>query len=327
MSAQKTVGLIGARGHVGKELLALLAAHEGFEVTAVSSRALKGEPVSAHVPGFPGDLTFEDIAPDALPGRNLDVVVLALPNGAAAPFVAALEASAPDTIIIDLSADYRFDCGVEGGWVYGLPEMNRTAIKSTHRIANPGCYATAMLLALLPVRDLLAGPPSCFGVSGYSGAGTTPSRKNDTEALKDNLMPYALSGHLHEQEVSRHLEAPVHFMPHVAEFFRGISMTIDAPLKGGFDESEIMERFTAKYRNEPLVQIVDTTPEVRDGQGSHGCRIGGFNLSHLGVGQGKRLVMVSVLDNLLKGAATQALQNMNLAAGFGEFDGIPRDKT
>ena len=108
-----------------------------------------------------------------------------------------------DTVVVDLSADFRFN----EGWYYGLPELTRGGYAGQKRISNPGCYATAMQLAITPLLDRLAGPPQCFGVSGYSGAGTTPSDKNNTELLHDNLMPYALADHMHEREVSRHLGA------------------------------------------------------------------------------------------------------------------------
>ena len=125
-------------------------------------------------------------------------MILALPDGAAAPFIEALEQKAPHRIVIDLSADHRFD----DAWAYGLPELNRAKIVNAKRIANPGCYATAMQLALAPLVDQLGGVPALFGVSGYSGAGTTPSPKNDVARLKDNLMPYSLVGHKHEREVA-----------------------------------------------------------------------------------------------------------------------------
>src|SRR4029079_11209466 len=131
----------------------------------------------------------------------------------------------PGTVIVDVSADHRFD----DAWVYGLPEINRARIRGARRIANPGCYATAAALVVHPVKGLLDGPAQAFGVSGYSGAGTTPSPRNDVEALRDNLMPYSLVGHLHEREVRRHA-GPVCLMPHVAQFFRGISMTVALPL-------------------------------------------------------------------------------------------------
>jgi hypothetical protein len=163
------------------------------------------------------------MSPEAVAAWPVDVVVLALPNGHA-PAYAAL--ARPDVVVIDLSADHRFD----PAWVYGLPERTRDRVANARRIANPGCYATGIQLGLGPLLPHLAGPPHVFGVSGYSGAGTTPSPRNDPARLHDNMLPYALTGHVHEREASAQLGRPVHFMPHVGAWFRGISLTISAPL-------------------------------------------------------------------------------------------------
>ncbi|MDE1962161.1 MAG: N-acetyl-gamma-glutamyl-phosphate reductase, partial [Xanthomonadaceae bacterium] len=235
----------------------------------------------------------------------------------AAPFVETLEKAAPNTLIIDLSADYRFD----PSWYYGLPELTRHAWRGQRRISNPGCYATAMQLVIAPLRDRMAAPPVCFGVSGYSGAGTTPSDKNDAEKLRDNLMPYALVGHTHEGEVSFRLGLPVEFMPHVAPYFRGITLTANLWLREALSAQAIMARFRECYADETLVRIVDAAPWVSRIAGRHHAEIGGFALAP----GGKRVVIVATLDNLLKGAATQALQNLNLALGFDELTGIPHD--
>ena len=207
MTRKITLGLVGARGYVGSELVRLVADHPRFELAFVSSREREGQRVADHEPGFTGDLRYVNLDAAAVAGQGVDAVVLALPNGLAAGFVAALDAAAPGTVIVDLSADYRFD----DGWHYGLPELTRARAAGARRISNPGCYATAMQLAVAPMRDVLAGPVQCFGVSGYSGAGTTPSDKNDPDKLRDNLMPYALTGHVHEREVARQLGHPIEF--------------------------------------------------------------------------------------------------------------------
>ena len=178
-----------------------------------------------------------------------------------------------------------------------------------------------MQLAIAPLVDRLAGPPQCFGVSGWSGAGTTPSERNDVELLRDNLMPYALVDHLHEREVSRQLGLPVEFMPHVAAHFRGITMTVNLWLQTPMTREAVRARYAQRYAGEPLVAVVDEAPWVSRIAGRHGVEIGGFAVA-LG---GRRVVVVATLDNLLKGAATQALQNLNLALGFDEFRGIPLD--
>ena len=218
-----TVGIVGARGHTGAELIKLIAAHPHLQLGFVSSRELAGQRVSDHHSDWHGELQFENLDADAVAAKGMEAVILALPNGLSAPFVAALDAARPDTVIVDLSADQRF----EPSWYYGLPELTRGDYLGQKHISNPGCYATAMQLAISPLLQQLAGPPQCFGVSGYSGAGTTPSDKNNPELLRDNLMPYALTNHVHEREVTAHLRVPVEFMPHVAPHFRGITMTVN----------------------------------------------------------------------------------------------------
>jgi N-acetyl-gamma-glutamyl-phosphate reductase len=240
-----------------------------------------------------------------------------LPNGAAGRYVDAINARARNTLVIDLSADFRSD----GDWYYGLPELTRARYTGQRRISNPGCYATAMQLAIAPLVESLAGPPQCFGVSGYSGAGTTPSDKNDVDKLRDNLMPYALVGHVHEREVSRQLGVPVEFMPHVAPHFRGITMTVNLWLQDAKGRDEIMTRYGNFYAEDTLVHVVDEAPWVSQIAGRHVAEVGGFAVAP----GGKRVVVVATLDNLLKGAATQAMQNINHAFGFDELSGIPRE--
>ena len=319
MSTPKTVGIVGARGHTGAELIRLIARHPHLELAFVSSRELAGQKVSDHIDGFAGDLRYENLGHEQVGAKGVDAVILALPNGKAADLVASIDAQAPATVIVDLSADYRFD----DRWYYGLPELTRQHYAGQTRISNPGCYATAMQLAIAPLQDRLAGPPQCFGVSGYSGAGTTPSDKNNTELLRDNLMPYALTDHMHEREVSRQLGVPVEFMPHVAPHFRGITMTVNLWLQQPAKVEEIRALYRERYADEPLVHVLDEAPWVSRIAGRHDVEIGGFTLAP----GGKRLVVVATLDNLLKGAATQAMQNLNLAFGFDELESIPQETT
>lgn len=316
--ASKTVGLVGARGHTGAELIRLIARHPQLQLAFVSSRELAGQLVSAHIDGFAGELRYENLGHEEVATRGVDAVILALPNGKAGDIVAALDAQAPDTLIADLSADYRFN----QDWYYGLPELTRASYAGQKRISNPGCYATAMQLSIAPLLDRLAGPPQCFGVSGYSGAGTTPSDKNDTDKLRDNLMPYALADHMHEREVSRHLGVPVEFMPHVAPHFRGITMTANLWLDRAMSVEDIRALYRSRYAGEPLIRILDEAPWVSRIAGKHGVEIGGFTVAP----GGKRVVVVATLDNLLKGAATQAMQNLNTAFGFGELTSIPLEE-
>jgi N-acetyl-gamma-glutamyl-phosphate reductase len=315
MSASLRVGIVGARGHVGVELIALLTAHPRFDLAFVSSREWAGQPVSRHCPGVPAGLCFENLDPAAVAQRDVDAVVLALPNGKAADYVQAIDASNHDPVIIDLSADYRFD----DRWHYGLPELTRQAGQGARRISNPGCYATAIQLAIAPLLSRLQGPVQCFGVSGYSGAGTSPSERNDVAKLRDNLMPYALTWHVHEHEASRQLGHTVEFMPHVAPHFRGLIITANLHLSAPLALDAVIQIYRERYADEPLIQIRAAAPWVSTVAAHHHVGIGGFTLA----ADGRRLVLVSVLDNLLKGAATQALQNLNLAFGLDEFSGVP----
>ncbi|MGO4220744.1 N-acetyl-gamma-glutamyl-phosphate reductase [Lysobacter sp. TAF61] len=312
----KSVGIVGARGYVGAELIRLIAAHPQFELAFVSSRELVGQRVADHITEYVGDLRYSSPSHEELPALGADAVVLALPNGKAAACVAAFDAAGVDPVIIDLSADYRFD----DGWYYGLPELTRASYDGQRRISNPGCYATAMQLAVAPMVDALAGPVQCFGVSGYSGAGTSPSDKNDPEKLRDNLMPYALTNHVHEREVTRQLGHEVQFLPHVAPHFRGLTITANLPLARSFAREEVVARYVDRYAGEPLVDVGDEAPWVSAIAGRHHVELGGFTLTP----DGKRLVVVATEDNLLKGAATQALQNLNLAFGLDEMTGITR---
>lgn len=311
----KRIGIVGARGHTGAELIRLISAHPALELAFVSSRELDGQRVDAHVAEYRGELRYSAPVHEDLPHLGADVVILALPNGKAEACVAAFDAAGADPLIVDLSADYRF----HADWYYGLPELTRGRWRGQKRISNPGCYATAMQLSIAPLKDLLAAPPVCFGVSGYSGAGTTPSDKNDPDKLRDNLMPYALTGHMHEKEASFHLAVPVEFMPHVAPHFRGLTVTTNLYLTRQLTRDEVIRRYRNAYDTEPLVRVVEEAPWVSRIAHRHHAEIGGFTMS----ADGKRVVIVATLDNLLKGAASQALQNINRAIGVAEFTAIP----
>jgi N-acetyl-gamma-glutamyl-phosphate reductase common form len=310
------VGIVGARGHTGVELIKLVAGHPHLNLAFVVSRELAGQAVRAQVPSYEGEARFEALDAAAVAARGAEIVVLALPNGLAADYVAALDRLAPETLIVDLSADHRH----HDDWFYGLPELYRKHYAGQRRIANPGCYATAMQLALRPMKRHLTSPAQCFGVSGFSGAGTTPSERNDPEKLRDNLMPYQLVGHVHEREVTRHLGHAVEFLPHVAPHFRGLTITANLHLRLRVWMDELKERYHTRYDGEALLRLVDDPPWVSRIAGKHHAEIGGFALS----ADGRRAVVVATLDNLLKGAATQALQNINLAHGWDETLGIPR---
>ena len=301
-----TVGVVGARGHTGAELTRILDNHPYLEIAFAGSRELAGEPV----PGIEG-LTYENIGPDEVAQADLDAVFLALPDGIGGPWV---DEISDDTVIVDISADHRFD----DDWVYGLPELFREKVKGARRIANPGCYATILQLAIAPFIDDLGGVPTVFGVSGYSGAGTTPSPRNDPDNLHDNLIPYRLTGHNHEKEGNRYLERTVRFMPHVHPAFRGLLVTAHMPLSEPTTAVEAHARLTAAYDGEALVDVQEEIPSLKDGTELTGALIGGTTVSEDGIG----LTVVAVEDNLLKGAAVQAVQNLNLALGLPEISGI-----
>ena len=313
-----TVALVGGRGYTGSELLGLIAAHPRLELAFASSVSQAGQPLQDSCLYWPdADTRFIALSQDEVSRFDTDAWILAVPNGAAASWADAIRESHPRSVVIDLSADHRFD----DAWTYGLPERNRERIKRARQIANPGCYATGAQLGLLPVLDQLRGTPVVFGVSGYSGAGKTPSPKNDPQRLADNLIPYKLSGHVHEQEISHHLGHDVRFMPHVAGFFRGISLTIAARLKSPLDEHQLFDVYRKAYGSEPRVGVLKEISEVRQVAGTPDVLIGGLTVDER---DPCRITLVSVLDNLAKGAATQALQNLNLALGIEENTGIDR---
>ena len=323
MNKEYTLGIVGVRGYVGRELLNLLANQKNIRVEWVSSRQLDGSPLSRLLDNdenFETDelssmhyyrqIKIESLSANLVAERQTDIIVLALPNGLAAPFVDAIAKTGNSQLIIDLSADYRFN----DDWIYMVPELLNIEKPSINeggellKISNPGCYATAMQIALAPLVENIQGRANCFGISGYSGAGTTPSANNDPENLKNNILPYALLEHLHEREVSYQLNMPISFSPHVAEFFRGISMTVQLELTESWTIDKILQHFKAFYADDAGIKVSESIPNIQQTINSNDCFVGGFKLSE----DGRRLSFVSCLDNLLKGAASQALQNINL---------------
>ena len=220
------VALIGARGYTGKALVELLNRHPSMDLRHVSSRELAGQKLQGYEKS---EIIYENLSPDdtrAMAERSqIDVWVMALPNGVCKPYVDAINESSNgrEQLIVDLSADYRFD----KAWTYGLPEtITRANIAKSTRISNPGCYATAAQVGIAPLVPYLGGQPVVFGVSGYSGAGTKPSSKNDVNNLRDNIIAYSLTDHIHEREISTQLGSDVAFIPHVAVWFQGIHVSL-----------------------------------------------------------------------------------------------------
>jgi len=310
-----SVGVIGARGYVGQELLRLLWAHPALETTVAVSREYAGKRVSDACAIDAGGLCFSEAFD---PRRECpDVVILGLPNGHARGVVEAIDRSgAEPRLVLDLSSDFRFT----DDWSYGVPELQTDGLRGATRIANPGCYATAMQLTLAPVLERLSGAAHCFGVSGYSGAGTTPSEKNDAEALSKGVLAYAPVGHTHEREVSRHLGCDARLAPMVAGYPRGITLTarfeLDTPMQIG----ELAALYARRYEGEAFVAArAGGSPRVQEVAGTPAAIVGGFAVDDL---YPRRAAVVCVIDNLLKGAASQALQNINIALGHEHTLGI-----
>lgn len=311
------VALIGARGYTGQNLISLINSHPNFELRHVSSRELEGKKLEGYTKKeiIYENLSFDDVYEMEKKGK-IDVWVMALPNGVCKPFVDAINKAKDETasredksVIVDLSADYRFD----KSWTYGLPELvKRSQIAQATHISNPGCYATAAQLGISPLVGHLGGQPTVFGVSGYSGAGTKPSPKNNVENLTNNIIPYSLTDHIHEKEISNQLGADVGFIPHVAVWFQGIHHTINIPLNKTMTSRDIRQMYQDRYAGEKLVKVVGEAPLVKAISGKHGVEIGGFAVHS----SGKRVVICVTIDNLLKGAATQCLREYSALYRF-----------
>ncbi|KAF8546377.1 bifunctional acetylglutamate kinase/N-acetyl-gamma-glutamyl-phosphate reductase [Imleria badia] len=344
----KRVTLIGARGYTGQALTSLLNTHPYLSLTHVSSRVLEGHALEGYAksPITHTNLSVENVERMEKQGE-VDAWITALPNGVCKPFVDAIEKGSKErqgegSVVVDLSADYRF----EDGWTYGLPELyGRADIRASKRISNPGCYATSTQLLIAPLLPYLAPPawPTVFGVSGYSGAGTVtrPGEagtrpltlpKVTPESLGGGIRPYSLTDHIHEREAGWHLSkllsatlnakprVQLAFIPTVAPFFSGILSTLSFPLSTStLSASDIASLYASHYAGERLVRTQKGVPSLGDVQGQHGWVVGGVQV-HSGL---ERVVVVGGLDNLLKGAATQCLQNLNLALGYDEYAGIP----
>lgn len=312
-----SVGLVGGRGYVGQELIRCLATHPTLKLSAIASQSLAGRPLGEEYPEWSSlDLTFQPAEPHVLARRKLDLWILALGNGEAKSYAEPFLAGGVK--VIDISADYRG----EEAWQYGLTEFFAPQIAASRKVANPGCYATGVQVPLWPVRQWLAEPAEAFGVSGYSGAGRTPSPRNDPQRLADNLMPYHLAGHSHEAEIERHLGRRVRLFPHVAEFFRGISLTLSFQIDRELSIDQMHERYRKWFAGQPFLKYDEAIPEIAQVRNRPDCRVGGLARDSR---DPRRWVIVSVLDNLSKGAATQAIQNANLMFGFEHSLGISHD--
>jgi N-acetyl-gamma-glutamyl-phosphate reductase common form len=305
----KTIGLLGGRGYVGQEIIKLLVNHKYLNITSIFSSSKAGQSVPLNVGN---ELLYQDLSLDKIVLSDEDAFILALPNNESQNYVDLIHRHNPQAIIVDLSADHRFD----QAWEYRVPELSET-VQST-KISNPGCYASAMQFMLAPLKNILAGPVHLYGISGYSGAGATPNSRNDQEALQDSILPYSLVSHLHEKEVKAHSYPEILFTPHVGNFFRGIMMTGNFILSESMSADEIYNLFVNHYQSEQLICIQPELPKLQDVQNTSNVIMGGFAVDQ----EINRLTFCCALDNLLKGAATQTVQNLNSAFGWDDNLGI-----
>ncbi|MGM0554270.1 MAG: N-acetyl-gamma-glutamyl-phosphate reductase [Pseudomonadota bacterium] len=333
------IGVVGATGYTGVELLRLLAGHPAAELAVVTSRGDAGRPVADLFPSLRGvvDRVFSAPDPDAL--GDCDVVFFATPHGVAHALAAPLlERGAR---IIDLSADFRIrDPDLWARWygqehgapqlldeaVYGLPEIHRDAIRGARLIAVPGCYPTAVTLAVLPLLEARMIDPDdviADAKSGVSGAGRKAQVGGLFAEVQENFRAYASGGHRHWPEIHQTLSAVAGrdvgliFQPHLVPMTRGIHATLYLRPVG--ETAAWQDRFEARYRDEPFVDVLPSGahPETASVRGTNHCRLAVARPPHSG-----RMVVLSVIDNLVKGAAGQAVQNLNLMFGRPETEGL-----
>jgi N-acetyl-gamma-glutamyl-phosphate reductase len=334
------IGIVGGTGYTGSELLRLLVTHPRVEVGVITSRGDAGQRVTDALPMLRGrcdDLTFED--PDRAALDGCDLVFFATPNGTAMQHAPALLDAG--VRVVDLAADFRIkDIALWERWygmphaapglvdeaVYGLPELNRAAIRGARLVANPGCYPTAVTLGLLPLLEGgLVDPARVIadGKSGVSGAGRKANAGLLMAEVGESFKAYSVAGHRHEPEIEETLrlatgqQVGLTFVPHLVPMVRGIEATLYAALRE--PASDLHERYVARYAGEPFVDVMpaELPVETRSVRGTNVCRLAVLEP------QGKGTVVVqAVIDNLVKGAAGQAVQNMNLMLGFAETEGL-----
>lgn len=337
------VGIVGATGYTGVELLRLLAPRQDVEIAVVTSRELCGTAVSKRFPNLRGHIDLDFVAPDAEAVGACDVVFFATPHAVAMDSVAALiEAGVR---VIDLSADFRIqDVGLWERWyntthscpdliataVYGLPEVNREQIQSAQLIAVPGCYPTAIQLGFLPL--LQQGLVDCGRLiadakSGVSGAGRKAVEDYLLCEAAESIRAYAMSGHRHHPEITQGLgqyaetAVGLTFVPHLTPMIRGILATLYAPVKTGTEVSieQLQSIFEDRYQGEPFVEVLPQgeLPATRDVKASNNCKIS-VNYSS----DTDTIVVLAAIDNLVKGASGQAIQNMNIMFQLEETTGL-----
>lgn len=335
------VGIIGGTGYTGVELLRLLLVHSNVEVCLITSRSEAGRAVSDLFPSLRG---FTDIAfsqPEESAYLDCDVIFSATPNGIAMQHAQSLFNAGVK--LIDLAADFRIkDVAVWEKWygmthacpelvaeaVYGLPEINREQIRNAKIIANPGCYPTATTLGFLPLveQGLVSSNLLADTKSGVTGAGRAASVANLFSEVNDSFKAYAVIGHRHHPEICQNLDSmatepqSLTFVPHLVPMLRGIHATLYADLKEPeMTLEEIQSIFQQRFAAEPFVDVMPLSshPDTRSVRATNMCRIA----IHKAGGTGK-LVILSVIDNLTKGAAGQAIQNMNIMFDLPETSGL-----
>lgn len=332
------VGIVGGTGYTGIELLRILAQHPQAELVVITSRKEAGTAVAELFPGLRGavGLAFSD--PSKADLRRCDVVFFATPNTVAMTEARALVDAG--VRVVDLSADFRIRNVAEWEkWyrvkhaspdllvqtVYGLPEVHRAKIKQARLVANPGCYPTAVQLGLLPLME--AGAIDLDHLiadakSGVSGAGKRAEEHLLFSEASDNFKAYGVSGHRHWPEIRQGLDAAagrsvgLTFVPHLVPMIRGIHATLYARITSN---TEFQRLYQDRYRGEPFVDVLPSgsEPDTRSVRASNACRIA-VHRPH----GGDMLVVISVIDNLVKGASGQAVQNMNIMFGFEETMGL-----
>jgi len=332
------IGIVGGTGYTGVELLRLLAEHPENRVEVITSRSNAGTAVADVFPNLRGKFDIKFSEPDVDSYQNCDLVFFATPNGVAMGQAKALLDKGIK--LIDLAADFRIqDIETWEKWygeahacpslveqaVYGLPELNRDAIKTASLVANPGCYPTSVILALLPLlQNGLIQPSSIIAdcKSGISGAGRNANVATTYSELSESVKAYAVTGHRHLPEIRQILqsinnEAELVFVPHLMPMIRGLHATVYADANN--TDTNIQQVFEKFYRDEPFVDVmpVGSHPETRSVRGANHCRIAVHYLA-----TSKKYVVLAVIDNLVKGAAGQAIQNMNLMFGLNETTGL-----
>ena len=332
------ISIFGGTGYTGVELIRLLLSHPYVEIYQITSRKDTGKRVDEVYPSFRGMLNNKFVSPEDADLENVDIVFFATPNGIAMNYADNLISNGK--IVIDLAADFRIkDKSVWEKWyemehkspnlidkaVYGLPEINRDSIKKAKLIANPGCYPTAIQLALIPLlKKKLINPISIIAdaKSGISGAGKNLELKLLMSEAEEDLRAYGIAGHRHLPEIEENLanicgdDIKLTFIPHLVPMIRGIHATVYVDCIEDFNAEEIFESF---YEDEPFVDIMpaDMPPNTKSVRASNFCRIS-FHKEKAS----NRLIIFSVIDNLMKGAAGQAVQNMNIMMDWQESTGI-----